>query len=207
MAGTAGSSQKKSPARICGAEDRRTGQEKSRSTNPATVSKFPLRLPSDKDWPRLMRNRGQDTASCWEGCLPTRPLSQCHGPNFSSKCPNFIREQVPQQGVSSRQFESGVGFSVIEFIRLCRRQATALAYFAGTLAIQRSPKRPLRIPSEPIVRANEAERIFPLAWMTNKDRPSWPGCCPNFEPCGNHYARISHIHGRIRRQLPSQRRH
>jgi hypothetical protein len=49
--------EKKSPARICGAEDRRTGQEKPRSTNPATVIKVPLRLPPDKDWPRLMRKR------------------------------------------------------------------------------------------------------------------------------------------------------
>jgi hypothetical protein len=49
--GHSGSSQKKSPARICGAEDRRTGQEKSQSTNPATVIKFPLRLPSTKIGP------------------------------------------------------------------------------------------------------------------------------------------------------------
>jgi hypothetical protein len=93
--------------------------------------------------------------------LPTRPLSQCHGPNFSSKCPNFIREQVPQQGVSSRQFESGVGFSVIKFIGLWSPPGDCTYLFCGDARDPEIARASLRIPSEPTVRANEAERTSP----------------------------------------------
>lgn len=53
-----------------------------------------------------------------------------------------------------------------------RRQATALTHIAETTRDPEFAKALLRIASEQIVRADEAERILALARMTNKDRPS-----------------------------------
>jgi hypothetical protein len=53
-----------------------------------------------------------------------------------------------------------------------RRQATALTLLAETTRDPEVVKALLRIASEHIARADEAERTLALARMTNKDRPS-----------------------------------
>jgi hypothetical protein len=53
-----------------------------------------------------------------------------------------------------------------------RRQATALTHLAETARDPEVVKALLRIASEHIVRADEAERTLALVCLTNKDRPS-----------------------------------
>jgi hypothetical protein len=74
--------------------------------------------------------------------------------------------------VNGWRFVIGVGCSVSLSPDYHRRQATALTHIAETTRDPELAKALLRIASEQIVHADEAERTLALARMTNKDRPT-----------------------------------
>ena len=114
-----------------------------------------------------------------KACRPNACTSDATGlaprsgrqPGISSR-PLIHQEQIrPSKRLAIRNW-AWVGCSVSLSPDYHRRQATALTHIAETSRDPELAKALLRIASEQIVQADEAERTLALARMTNKDRPT-----------------------------------